>query len=380
MDSVMQKYVNQEELHGCVTYVQQSGKVLLRRSYGFKDVEQNEEMTNDAIFNIASMAKIVTAVGALKLYEEGKFMLDDPVKDYLPELGNLQVLENMGTDSAVLVPLQRDITIRDLFRHTAGFGYVQNKEEVKDEVDSLYIAYEVDLSNTSEEFLNRISQAPLKYQPGSQWEYSYSNDILGFLVERISQKSLHDYLKETIFIPLGMESTGFYISEENASRLTNIYTHSDNQLQTVEGRSSDHFLTKPTIYSGGGGMPNDAGALVSTVDDFATFCTMLLQHGSYERKKVLQPPTVELLISDQIAGIEDRSFPLAGYGFGVGVNNQPYHGKTKAISWTGAYNTFFLINYESNLVAIFLTQHHPWGYLNIMGEFASVLEKTIPQH
>ena len=186
MDSVMLHHIRAGELHGGVAYVQKDKKVLLNKAYGFRDVGENELLTKDAIFNIASMAKTVTAVGALVLYEDGKFLLDDAVEQYLPELGELMVLENIGTDSAKLVPPMRSITIRDLFRHTAGFGYAYQLTEAQNQVDSLYVTKELDLSETSQEFLERLSTIPLKYQPGSQWEYSYSVDILGFLVEQIS--------------------------------------------------------------------------------------------------------------------------------------------------------------------------------------------------
>ena len=374
----MSGYIVEGKLHGCVAYVQKEGKILLNKAYGFQSIERKQKLKSDAIFNIASMAKTITAAGALKLYEEGKFLPDDPVKKYLPELSNLKVLTNIGTDSSKVVPLKRDITIRDLFRHTAGFGYVQYERDVKNEVDSLYVVNKLSESRTSGEFLNKISKIPLKYQPGSKWEYSYSIDILGFLIERITRRTLHDYLTEALFLPLEMNSTGFYLSKDNALRMTSLYSFTDNKLQLSKDPLKSHFLKKPTIHSGGGGMKGGIGALLSTAGDYANFCTMLLHYGNFNGKEILKPQTVELLISNQIAGIEDRSFPLSGYGFGVGVNPSLNQGKTKVISWTGAYNTIFVVNYDSDLIAIFLTQHQPWGYLNIMDEFVSVLERTLP--
>ena len=171
MDAVMQTHVDAGELHGCVTYVQKDGQVLLNKAYGFKDVEAKEKMDTEVIFHIASMAKTVVAAGALVLYEQGQFLLDGPVEKYLPELKDLQVMQNLGTDSSKLVPLNRSITIRDLFRHTAGFSYAYRLDESYNRIDSLYVTRGIDESKTSEEFLETLASIPLKYQPGSKWEY-----------------------------------------------------------------------------------------------------------------------------------------------------------------------------------------------------------------
>lgn len=378
MDSVMQTYVDESKLHGCVTFVQKDGQVLLNKAYGFSNLEKGKALTTDAIFNIASMAKIVTAVGALILYERGEFLLDDPIEKYLPELQDLKVLENVGTDSAKQVALNRSITIRDLFRHTAGFSYAYRYIEARDEIDSLYVSNEIHTSKTSSQFLERISRIPLKYQPGSQWEYSYSIDVLGFLVERVSQMTLHDFLKQNIFDPLQMNSTGFYLNEKDSERLSSLYTYSDGELEEVT-EFTNQYSTPPTLYSGGGGLGRSIdGAMLSSTSDFASFCNMLLNYGKSQGLEILKPQTVELLISNQIGGINERSFPVGAYGLGVGLFNGPNNGKTVAISWTGAFNTIFVINYKTNLISIFMTQHEPWGYLEIMDKFLLVIERSSP--
>lgn len=175
LDSVMTSYINERKLHGSVAFVQKDGSVILNKAYGYKNVEKKEVMETNTIFNIASMAKIITSAGALKLYEQGEFLLDDPIKKFLPEINNLKIWKPSG-----LVELERDVTIRDLFRHTAGFGYVEESTDIKTPVDSLYVSSELGRSKTSDEFLRKLSQIPLIYQPGSEWEYSYSIDVLGF--------------------------------------------------------------------------------------------------------------------------------------------------------------------------------------------------------
>ncbi|QNL51867.1 beta-lactamase family protein [Olivibacter sp. SDN3] len=206
-----------------------------------------------------------------------------------------------------------------------------------------------------------------------QQRRSYLTYVNVYPVERISGQNLHDFLKAELFDPLEMGSTGFYINEEDKTRLSGLYHYDENKLTLIQAPVTSHFSRKPTIFSRGGGMLDSIGALLSTVGNYANFCEMILQYGNFKGKQIMRPETIELLISDQISGIDNRSFSLTGYGFGVGVNNRPNNGKTKAISWTGAYNTIFLIDYEKKLTAIFMTQHHPWGYLNIMGKFVTAV-------
>ena len=380
MDSLMSGYVESAQLHGSVTYVQQGDEILHLKAYGFNNVAQNQKMRQDDIFRIASMSKVITAAGALKLYEEGRFLLDDPVKNYLPQLSNLKVMENPGTDSARKVKLERDITIRDLFRHTAGFGYAYQESEDNDTIDKLYISKELSTSyQTADDFLRKLAEIPLKYQPGSKWEYSYSIDVLGFLIEKISGQNLHDYLTESLFTPLEMTSTGFYVSKENVNRLTGNYIYKDDQLELIDDPTKSEYLEIPTIYSGGGGLKDNVGGIVTTASDFANFCKMLLNYGMFKGKVILNRQTVELMISNQIEGIEDRSFPVGAYGFGVGVVPDIHYGRTQVISWLGGpYNTGFLINFNTGLIAVFLTQNSPWMHLNIVNKFFVVMSENMP--
>ncbi|MFA5817041.1 MAG: serine hydrolase domain-containing protein [Bacteroidales bacterium] len=377
LDSLMFKSVNEGQLHGCVTYVQQRDKVLHFESYGFKNIEQNKKMENDVIFRIASMTKIITAAGALKLYEEGKFLLDEPVKKYIPQFNNLKVMQNIGTDSCKIVNLERDITIRDLFRHTAGFG----SGGENDTIGNLY--NKLDSAKTSEDFLNTISQIPLRNQPGSKWEYSCSNKILGFLIEKIINKTLHDYLTESFFVPLGMTNTGFYVAKKNIDKLSCSYIYDEGKLKLEDNPMTSEYLKVPTIYNGGGG-------IVSTAKDLANFYNMILHYGTFNGKQILKAQTVELLISNQIGEIKDRgipdltnilskyrSFSVAGYGFGVGIHTEKNSGKTQSIYWAGSYNTYFLIDYDKQLITIFLTQITPFMHLDIMNKFGQIVNKNV---
>ncbi len=368
LDSMLVNYVNDNQLHGCVTYVQQGNTVLHFESYGYQNIELKRKMTNDVIFDITSISKIITAAGALKLWEEGRFLLDDPVKKFLPQFNNLKVMVNMGTDSCRIVPTERDVTIRDLCRHTAGFGYGWGS----DTIDYLYRLKRIDAAGqTRESYLNALCSIPLKFQPGSKWEYSCSIDILGFLIEEITQISLQEYLTKEFFIPLKMKHTGFYINEKDIDKLSAHYSYSGGMLKQDEYPLPVQYLQVPAAFRGGGG-------IVSKASDLANFFTMILNYGDFKGRQILQSGTVELLISDQIGEIKDRSFDVPGYGFGVGVYSDKNSGKTRSVYWQGSpFNTCFFIDFEKNLVAVFLTQNGPFGHLDIINRFTEIVEGNV---
>lgn len=367
LDSLLQGHYNKGEIHGCLAYVFQKGNVILNKPYGYMDIENHRLMEKDAIFRIASMTKILTAAAALKLYEEGKFLLDEPVKKYIPEFSNLRVIDpdSKNENSFLTLPLERDITIRDLFRHTAGFGY--GGEDI---VGRLY-AKKINFSETMtlKQFVEAILTVPLKYQPGSKWEYSFANDILGYLIEVISGKPLDIYLNEAIFQPLGMNNTGFYVSPGKLKKLCNHYEYTNNKLILIDGGNNSRYAERPSFISGGGGG-------LSTAEDYSKFCQMLLNYGEYNGKRILNRQTVELLISDQIGEIKDRSFPVSGYGFGVGVNPCKYHGGTASCFWAGApYNNTYIFDYKKQMIAILFIQNSPWEHLELMRKFQKIINE-----
>jgi len=361
-------YVNSGKLHGCVTYVQQGSEVLHFKPYGYQDIERNIRMKKSVIFEISSMTKIITAAGALALVDQGKIQLDDPVKKFLPQLADLKVLENGGTDSSLLVNLDRDITVRDLLRHTAGFGYGWSS----DTVDSLYRLNNLYGPNqTPENFLNKLSQIPLKYQPGTKWEYSCSIDVLGILIEKVSGKTLHEYLKQAFFIPLKMKSTGFFISENNIGRLCSNYEYKEGRLIHIDYPHPSVYLKTPSMCWGGAG-------IVTTAGDLANFYTMILNYGTFRGKQILTTQTVEMLISNQIAEVKGQPSQPDAYGFGVGVNTDKISGRTNSVYWQGSpYNTSFFIDFNKQLVGIFLTQNGPFGHLNLINDFEKTIKKNV---
>jgi CubicO group peptidase (beta-lactamase class C family) len=369
LDSLLQGHVNKSEIHGCLAYVFQKGNVIINKPYGYMDIENKRKMEKDAIFRIASMTKIMTAAAALKLYEEGKFLLDEPVKKYIPEFANLRVIapDCTNEDSIITIPLERDITIRDIFRHTAGFSYGGN-----DIIGRLY-AKKIVFSDTLtlKQFVQYITSIPLKFQPGSKWEYSWANDILGYLVEVISKEPLDDYMKRAIFKPMGMVNTGFYVSSDKLKKLSNHYGYEDNKLKLLDRTDNGKFSKRPAFISGGGGG-------VSTAEDYSKFCQMLLNYGEYNGQRILSRQTVELLISNQIGEIKERGFAVNGFGFGVGVNPAKNCGGTSSCFWAGSpYNNTYMFDYDKQMVAILFVQNSPWEHLGLMHKFEQiVIEET----
>ncbi len=366
LDSLLQGHVNRGEIHGCRAYVYQKGSVLIDKSYGMMDIENRRPMEYNAIFRIASMTKALTAATALRLYEDGKFLLDDPVRKYIPEFTGLRVIAPGcdNEDSLRTIPLERDVTVRDLFRHTAGFGY--GGTDIVGRVYTKKIRY--DSAMTLRQFVQRITSAPLKYQPGSKWEYSFANDVLGYLVEVVSGQPLDSTMKSLLLKPLGMDDTGFFVPAEKISRLCHHYTYTDGRLTLTDGSIDSKFNRRPAFISGGGGA-------VSTIDDYSKFCRMLLQYGEYNGKRILRPETVTLMTANQIGEIKERGFALPGFGLGIGVIPARKSGGTSACYWAGApYNDTYIFNYDKQTVAILLLQNGPWTHLGLMDSFRKVVD------
>jgi CubicO group peptidase (beta-lactamase class C family) len=367
LDSLLQGHVEKGELHGCLAYVYQKGKVVLYKPYGFMDVENIRQVEKDAIFRIASMTKILTATAALKLYEEGKFLLDEPVKNYIPEFAGLRVISPKckSVDSILTIPLERDVTIRDLFRHTAGFGYGGN-----DIVGQLYVKKIIfSDSMTLKQFVQAITSVPLKFQPGSKWEYSFANDILGYLIEVISGKPLDEYMDEAVFKPLKMNDTGFWVSGDKINRLCNFYGYTNNFLKLLEVSTNSKLAKRPAFISGGGGG-------VSTINDYSKFCQMLLNYGEFEGRQFLARETVELILTNQIGEIADRGFPVDGFSFGIGVTPGKYCGRAERCSWSGSpFNTTFTIDYKNQAISILFVQNAPWGHLGLIEKFRKIVSE-----
>jgi CubicO group peptidase (beta-lactamase class C family) len=362
LHAAMKEVVEQKkEIPGMVTILARHGKVVDYRTYGVSDVASNKAMTKDEIFRAFSMTKPVTGVAMMILYEEGKWLPSDPIAKYIPEFAHLKVFKgldasgNMLTEEPVHAP-----TMAELMTHTAGFTYGLFKPGP---VDDAYRKAGVMQSKSLQEMIDKLAQIPLAYQPGTQWNYSASMDIQGYIIEKITGKSLPDFMRERIFEPLGMKDTGFYVPAEKRSRFVTLYRmNAQNQLEEDKAALGLSYTAQPTTPSGGGG-------LVTTAQDYYRFAQMLGNGGELNGVRILAPATVHLMASNHLAPNlltgEFRVGPQImragmGYGYDCAVEYDPAQanlvGGAGTFFWDGAAGTWFWVDPQNDVVFIAMIQ------------------------
>ncbi len=378
---VMQKHIAENHIAGAIGLIARRGKIGYFESWGMMDKENGKPMKKDAIFRIYSMTKAVTGVAIMMLYEEGKFALNDPVAKYLPEMGGLKVAIDKkdpatGTRSYEVVPAQREMTIRDLLRHTSGLDYQGPRDE---KGDLMYPKLGVTRSDiTIEEAVKRMGKAPLVHQPGTTWDYSLSIDVLGRLVEVASGKTLDKFFAERIFKPLAMVDTGFHVPEAKWDRFATLYTpNPDKTIKRSTAPPQESYKQPATLLLGGAG-------LVSTTMDYARFVQMMLNGGELAGARILSRKTVELMSADHLGDMprEGALLPI-GYGFGLtfAVNRGP--GKNGNIGsegeyyWGGAAGTRFWIDPKEQMIGVFMIQILPHTGLTYASEFRQLAYQAI---
>jgi len=348
----MKSLVDQGRLAGVVTMVARHGKVIEFEAAGKRDIAANLPMQKDSIFRIYSMSKPITGVAMMMLFEEGKWQLNDPVAKYIPEFAGLKVYGTDASGNMALMDQTHPMTMRELMSHTGGFtyGYFSNTpvDKLQREADVLNV------DNTLEEFIHRVAKLPLNAQPGSEWHYSISVDIQGYIVQKLSGMPFADFLDKRIFKPLGMVDTGFYVPAEKLKRLAEFYDYDkDGHFEIVHGGINHDFSAKPALSSGGGG-------LVSTAADYMRFCQMLLNGGQLGGVRLLSPRTVELMRTNVLPPTLSIFAPGAGFGLDFAVYTDAvaaggYYGKG-TFWWGGAAGTWFWIDPTDDLVVIGMIQ------------------------
>jgi len=347
-EELMQKFIDDGKFAGISTAVVKDGRIVQRADFGFADIETRKALESDAIFRIYSMTKPITAAGFMILFDEGKFELDDKVSKYIPEFALTKVYTPDG-DSYKLLPQKNELSIRHLLTHTSGIGY--NGRDVP-LIDSLYkTSFSGADQMTLGELIHKLSAIPLSFQPGTEWQYGFSIDVIGYLIEVMSGQPLDQFLKERLFDPLGMVDTDFFVPEEKVDRLAEVHKIEDGKLIRITERE---FTVPPTLISGGGG-------LVSTMDDYIRFATMLLNDGTLLGKRVLSETAVELMVTDQLPGNFNHPNPDFTHGL-AGVTDK----NTGEYGWSGARSTYFRIDPQNNLLILTMTQfkpntHHTYG-------------------
>lgn len=371
LPALMDAHVQSGQVPSIATAVAKDGKLVHLSLHGYQDLEQKLPLKRDTIFRIYSMTKPVTAVAAMMLYEQGYFQLSDPVSKFIPAFKNTKVFVSGTADNPKLAPMAREITLLDLFKHTACMTYPFTKKPV----DELYRRAQLfDGKRTSAQFVDVVAKLPLACQPGSRHAYGVATDVLGHIVEIIAKESLDRFMQRRIFKPLQMNDTGFFVPKAKHNRLIRLYYRDDSgSLKPVAKELREAFLSKPKMASGGGG-------LVSTIDDYLKFTQMLLNQGTYNGKRLLSPTTVRLMLTEHTTPAQ-RLSPGYGMGLGFGLNVNPVQrgniGAPGEAGWSGIANTFFWIVPDKNLAYLAWSQFFPWGSSNFRKQVKTAVNKAI---
>ena len=367
--AAVQHDIDDRRIAGAVTLVIRHGHVAWFKSQGMMDREAGKPMRPDAMFRICSMTKPITSLAVMMLYEEGRFLLDDPVSNYLPEFKNPKVLVKPATGESYSIPATREITIRDLLRHTSGLTYHWNAD-LGPRYESAGVASGLlEYDGTIADSVKKLAGVALLFNPGDRFEYSLGVDVLGRLVEVVSGKPLDEFFRTRIFEPLGMKDTYFYPPENKLDRLATAYTYDADQglkrfpdTPMKEGSfvySADYASRGPKkLFSGGAG-------LVSTAMDYARFCQMMLDEGKVGNTRLLSRKSVELMTHDQLGKIG----PEQGFGLGFGVSGMKSPlselGSPGEYNWGGFFYTGFTIDPKEQMIVVFMAQLHPTGNLTL---------------
>jgi CubicO group peptidase (beta-lactamase class C family) len=351
MSDAFKRDIDKGTIPGVTIMVARRGQIGWFEALGRQSPTASAQMALNSIFRIFSMTKPIVSIGIMMLLEEGHFLLNDPVAKYIPEFADQKVgVENNG--KLELVPLVRPMTIHDLLRHTSGITYDHTGNGLVQQLYQQSRLRSRKISNAEHAAL--VASLPLMCQPGAEWNYSRSTDILGRIIEIVSGKTLGAFLTERILAPLQMTETAFHTGSENADRLAEAFATDPWNGDKVQ---LFNMLDKPAMESGGGG-------LVSTTMDYARFCQMLLNGGMLDGNRIIGRKTLDLMASDHLGPnvkLQSHLVP-AGHSFGLGFavrtaqGMAPFAGSLGQFFWSGMAGTFFWIDPKEELFAVFMSQ------------------------
>jgi len=351
----IKEYIDANQIAGAVTLVARKGKVVHFEAQGWRYKEENLPMEKDTIFSLASMTKPIVSTALMMLWEDGKFMLDDPISKWLPAYANKMVLDPQTGQST---PAIRPVTVRQVLTHTSGLSLEGGPQR----------------SKTLLEEIERSANRPLAFQPGDRWQYGSSTDFVAALVEKISGMSVDEYVKHRIFEPLGIRDTHYNIPREKLNRVAAIYRPDKDGKITLLRKPE---YREPTTY-----FPGVAG-LNGTAADYLRFSQMLLNGGEYAGHRLLGRMTVDMMITNQIGSGKPVYIRGGGYGFGLGFavltdpSKSPDALSPGTFTWGGANGTLFWIDPVEDLIGILMFQVNPYSHFNIRPLFSVVVSQAI---
>jgi CubicO group peptidase (beta-lactamase class C family) len=378
IDQMMQEHVNKKMIPGAVVLLMRNGKVVHQKAFGFKDVESQAALKTNDIFRIASQTKAITSLAIMMLWEEGKFLLDEPISKYVPEFRNPKVLKQVrwADTTYTTIPAKGEITFRHLLTHTSGIDYASIGSQ---EFTAIYAKAGVPsgIGNTNMVLADKmkvLGTLPLKHHPGENYTYGLNTDVLGYLVEVLSGQPLDRFFAERIFRPLGMTDTHFYLPRDKHGRLVSLYETNEKGLHRMTRSAYDRVdpdypKLEGTYFSGGAG-------LSSTAEDYARFLQLFLNNGIWNGQRVISRKTVELMLTNQIQPPLTNQFGL-GFGLETDKNDHESVLSKGSFNWAGAFNTHYWADPKEKLVGIIFTNMYNSPYWNLGDRYKVLVYQAI---
>ena len=351
----LQRRINAGEASGFLAAIMRNGKIVHFDALGYRDIALKTPMLRDTIFRIMSMTKPIVSVAAMILAEENRLRLTDPVAKYIPSFAKSQVYVSGEGDSIVTAPAKRQVQVRNLLSHTSGYTYGIFGNTP---LDKLHMQRKLSprFFKSLAEFSDAAAAMPLMFEPGTNWNYGISTDILGRVIEVASGQTLPDFLQQRILGPLGMIDTAFSVAPGKTARFANSYTKKPEGLVIADDARQSPFLSPPAAPSGGGG-------LTSTADDYLRFANMLLNEGELDGVRLLGPETVRLMranhLSEKVTEARGAGFGL-GFGVDIVTGSRGYYGGPGTFHWSGADRTHFWVDPANRIIGLSMTQMEPF--------------------
>jgi CubicO group peptidase (beta-lactamase class C family) len=389
-DWLQRDFIDSGRIPGCQWLVARHGEVVHRATRGRMDVERDRPLRDDALFRIYSMTKPITSVALMMLWEEGRFGLNDPVHRFIPAWHDLRVWEAGRGELMRTRPPRQPMTMRHLLSHTAGLTYgsaLLAPGQPPHPVEEAYAALNIGTrsGDTLQAMVDKLGQVPLRFDPGSAWQYSLATDVCGHLVQVISGQPFEAFVHERILAPLGMVDTAFHVPPEKLDRLSTCYRFdAQRRMVPVDTPERSAFAREPILHSGGGG-------LVSTLADYHRFCELLRRGGELDGVRLLGPRTLALMRMNHLGGGQDlvalaqdgfSETANAGIGFGLGFATTLGEVQAGGLGagdffWGGMASTLFWVDPREDLVAIFMTQLIPSRTYNFRGPMKNIVYSAI---
>ncbi|MGB8861267.1 MAG: serine hydrolase domain-containing protein, partial [Ilumatobacteraceae bacterium] len=385
-----QRYLEPGKIAGCEVAVGRRGHLAYHRSFGQRDRERNVPLGDDTIFRIYSMTKPITSIALMQLFERGMFQLDDPVARFFPSWRSHQVWLSGAGNEMVTEPAHRPVSFRDLLSHTGGLTYGGVLPGMGDQhpVDANYRALQIrsaGVATAMDEFMEKLAQVPLRFQPGTAYMYSLSTDACGALVEHLSGVPFAQYVQEHLLDPLGMVDTSFQVAPEKLHRFAANYSRNPDKTTTLLDDPTTSTYTRPPAFVSGG------AGLTGTVADYIRFCEMLRRRGELDGQRIIGPRTLDLMTLNHLPGGKDLAaldvdlltpYGNVGVGFGLGFASTIDQVATGALTrgdfyWGGAASTVFWVDPIEDLWVVFMTQLMPSASFDFRGQLRSLVYSAI---